>query len=50
MLKEECTAIKCYQCNSKKDEDCTINKVHFKYLKLCPSGHFYCRKAIYVCK
>ncbi|KAM0726834.1 hypothetical protein ACS0PU_006995 [Formica fusca] len=46
--KEECNAIKCYQCSSKKDEDCTVNKVHFKYLKLCPSGHPYCRKAVYV--
>ncbi|XP_029175184.1 uncharacterized protein LOC114943652 [Nylanderia fulva] len=46
--KEKCTAIKCYQCSSKEDEDCSVNKVHFKYLKLCPSGHPYCRKAVYV--
>ncbi|XP_018049639.1 PREDICTED: uncharacterized protein LOC108688059 [Atta colombica] len=46
--REECVATKCYQCNSKKDEDCSINKVHYKYLKLCPSGHFYCRKAVYM--
>ncbi|XP_025161353.1 uncharacterized protein LOC105189669 [Harpegnathos saltator] len=45
---KKCIAIKCYQCSSKKDQDCTLNKVHFKYLKLCPSSHLYCRKAVYV--
>ncbi|XP_020281793.1 uncharacterized protein LOC109853786 isoform X3 [Pseudomyrmex gracilis] len=34
--------------SSRKDEDCTVNKVHSKYLKLCPSSHLYCRKAVYV--
>ncbi|RLU26986.1 hypothetical protein DMN91_000785 [Ooceraea biroi] len=48
IFQKESTAIKCYQCSSKKDEDCTINKVHFKYLKLCPSDYPYCRKAVYV--
>ncbi|XP_011705081.1 PREDICTED: uncharacterized protein LOC105460332 isoform X2 [Wasmannia auropunctata] len=38
----------CFSKSSKKDEDCSINKVHIKYLKLCPSGHLYCRKAVYV--
>ncbi|XP_033340990.1 uncharacterized protein LOC117228985 [Megalopta genalis] len=39
-------AIKCYQCNSRKDDDCTQNKVDIKYLKPCPLSHRYCRKAI----
>lgn len=50
ILKKESTANKCYQCSSKKDVDCTINKVHLKYLKLCPPSHPYCRKAVYACE
>nr|KAF7425870.1 hypothetical protein H0235_008308 [Vespula pensylvanica] len=38
---------KCYQCNSKKDKDCGLNKVDPKYLKICPMTHPYCRKYVY---
>ncbi|XP_078039594.1 uncharacterized protein LOC144471434 [Augochlora pura] len=39
-------AIKCYQCNSRKDDDCTQNKVDIKYLKTCPPSQRYCRKVV----
>ncbi|XP_035732974.1 uncharacterized protein LOC118446429 [Vespa mandarinia] len=38
---------KCYQCNSKKDKDCELDKVDPKYLKTCPMTHPYCRKYVY---
>ncbi|KAG6796077.1 uncharacterized protein LOC108001443 [Apis cerana] len=44
----ESKAIKCYQCNSKKDKDCTINTVDIRYLKPCPASQPFCRKAVYI--
>ncbi|XP_043500911.1 uncharacterized protein LOC122523304 [Polistes fuscatus] len=46
-LPKEYRCNKCYQCNSKKDKDCTFNKVDPKYLKPCPMTHPYCRKYVY---
>ncbi|XP_026667613.1 uncharacterized protein LOC108622899 [Ceratina calcarata] len=46
--KESEAATKCYQCNSKKDKDCTVNMVDARYLKACPSSQPFCRKAVYI--
>ncbi|XP_076180488.1 uncharacterized protein LOC143153325 [Ptiloglossa arizonensis] len=45
---EESKAIKCFQCNSKKDEDCTINGANIKHLKSCPASQRFCRKVVYI--
>ncbi|XP_043590952.1 uncharacterized protein LOC122571368 [Bombus pyrosoma] len=46
--REESKAITCYQCNSKRDPDCTINTADIRYLKPCSSSQAFCRKAVYI--
>ncbi|XP_076663119.1 uncharacterized protein LOC143366171 [Andrena cerasifolii] len=48
VFQRESRAIKCYQCYSKRDKDCTVNKVDIKYLKHCPPSYAFCRKAVYM--
>ncbi|KAK9310611.1 hypothetical protein QLX08_000154 [Tetragonisca angustula] len=48
VFQRESKAIRCYQCNSKKDKDCTINSVDIKYLKPCLASQPFCRKAVYI--
>ncbi|XP_076752181.1 uncharacterized protein LOC143424167 [Xylocopa sonorina] len=48
LQREESRAVKCYQCNSKKDKNCTVNTVDTKYLKPCPLSQPFCRKAVYI--
>ncbi|KAK2587850.1 hypothetical protein KPH14_003947 [Odynerus spinipes] len=47
VLPKEYRGIKCYQCNSKTDKDCSLSNVDPKYLKPCSTTHHYCRKYVY---
>ncbi|XP_017758456.1 PREDICTED: uncharacterized protein LOC108549548 [Eufriesea mexicana] len=48
VFQRESKAMKCYQCNSGKDTDCTVSTVDARYLKSCPPSQPFCRKAVYI--
>ncbi|XP_076398384.1 uncharacterized protein LOC105661846 isoform X2 [Megachile rotundata] len=48
IFQKESKATNCYQCDSKKDTNCTVDKVDIKYLQMCPESKPFCRKAVYI--